>query len=403
MNRILHIINSEQAQAELKKINVSSGGIESMYAKMNGLCLKLENVPLAAANILKQEMLSLGGDAAVARGVVNGTVPLSEVILMGNEQKLLRLAEKLVWQQYFKLPAIRKDILRLLKNFQGKDIGKREYNGKTIDLSQTQIMGVLNITPDSFSDGEKFLAKDAAVKQALIMIDEGAAIIDIGGESTRPGAAEVSAREEKERVIDVIREIRQESDILISIDTTKAEVARGAMKAGADMINDISALRFDPEMIKVLMEYPEAGVILMHMLGTPRTMQQKPEYEDTIREILEFLQERINYAVSNGISPERIMIDPGIGFGKRQSDNLLILQRLAEFHCLNCPVVLGASRKSFINRIYESKADEREEGTLAGTALGHNAGVHIIRVHDVKQSKRLLQVMQAVKEVKCTL
>ena len=399
MNRILHIRNDSQAQAELKKINVSSGGIESMYAKMNGLCLKLENVPLAAANILKQEMLSLGGDAAVARGVVNGTVPLSEVILMGNEQKLLRLAEKLVWQQYFTLPAIRKDILRLLKNYQGKEISKREFCGKTIDLSQTQIMGILNITPDSFSDGEKFLDKDAAVKQALIMIDEGAAIIDIGGESTRPGAAEVSAGEELERVIDVIREIRQESDILISIDTTKAEVARGAMKAGADMINDISALRFDQEMIEVMKEYPESGVILMHMLGIPRTMQQKPVYEDTIREILEFLQERIEYAENNSICRERIMIDPGIGFGKRQSDNLLILQRLAEFHCLNCPVVLGTSRKSFINQIYESKSDEREAGTLAGTALGHTAGVQIIRVHEVKQSKRLLQVMQAVKDV----
>ena len=384
---------------ELKKINVSSGGTESMYPKMSSLCLKLENVPLAAANILKQEMLSLGGDAAVARGVVNGTVPISEVILMGNAIKLRRLADKLAWQQYFTLPAIRKDIIRLLKNYQGDNIRIREYNGKALDMNQIKIMGILNITPDSFSDGKQFLAKDAAIEQAFKMIDEGAAIIDIGGESTRPGAAEVSVEEELERVIDVIAEIRAKSDIIISIDTTKAAVAREALKAGADIVNDISAMRYDPEMVKVLADNPQTGVILMHMQGTPRTMQEKPVYEDTIREILDFLKERIDFAVSNGILRDRIIIDPGIGFGKRHSDNLLILQRLVEFHCLDCPIMLAASRKSFINRIYESEASDREEGTLAATAMGLAAGVHIVRVHEVKQNKRLLQVMQAVKEI----
>jgi len=399
MNRILHIINSRQAQMELKKINVSSGGTESMYPKMSGLCVKLENVPMAAANILKQEMLSLGGDAAVARGVVNGTVPISEVILMGNAIKLRRLADKLAWQQYFTLPAIRKDIIRLLKNYQGDNIRIREYNGKALDMNQIKIMGILNITPDSFSDGKQFLAKDAAIEQAFKMIDEGAAIIDIGGESTRPGAAEVSVEEELERVIDVIAEIRAKSDIIISIDTTKAAIAMEALKAGADIVNDISAMRYDPEMVKVLADNPQTGVILMHMQGTPRTMQKKPVYEDTIREILDFLKERIDFAVSNGILRDRIIIDPGIGFGKRHSDNLLILQRLVEFHCLDCPIMLAASRKSFINRIYESEASDREEGTLAATAMGLAAGVHIVRVHEVKQNKRLLQVMQAVKEI----
>ena len=384
---------------ELKKINVSSGGTESMYPKMSGLCVKLENVPMAAANILKQEMLSLGGDAAVARGVVNGTVPISEVILMGNAIKLRRLADKLAWQQYFTLPAIRKDIIRLLKNYQGDNIRIREYNGKALDMNQIKIMGILNITPDSFSDGKQFLAKDAAIEQAFKMIDEGAAIIDIGGESTRPGAAEVSVEEELERVIDVIAEIRAKSDIIISIDTTKAAIAMEALKAGADIVNDISAMRYDPEMVKVLADNPQTGVILMHMQGTPRTMQKKPVYEDTIREILDFLKERIDFAVSNGILQERIIIDPGIGFGKRHSDNLLILQRLVEFHCLDCPIMLAASRKSFINRIYESEASDREEGTLAATAMGLAAGVHIVRVHEVKQNKRLLQVMQAVKEI----
>ncbi|MCF7912595.1 MAG: dihydropteroate synthase [Candidatus Cloacimonetes bacterium] len=397
MNRILTVINAEAAQSELKKINVSSGGIESMYPKMNGICLKLENVHLAAANILKQEMLSLGGDAAVARGVVNGTVPESEVILIGNEIKLKRLADKLAWQQFFKLPQIRLDILRLLQNRSGRAISNRIINGKPLDLHETQIMGVLNVTPDSFSDGNKYLEPEAALQQALKMEAEGAVIIDIGGESTRPGAAAVSAQEEIARVVEVIKKIRQHSKVIISIDTTKAEVARAALTAGADMINDISALRFDPEMIRVLQDFPQTGIILMHMQGTPQTMQQKPEYDDTIREILSFLGERIDYATSRGIERQRIFIDPGIGFGKRHSDNLIILQRLAEFHCLDCPVLLAASRKSFIGKIYVSTAEDREEGTLAATAMAASAGVHLVRVHDVKQNQRLLQVMQAVR------
>jgi dihydropteroate synthase len=400
MNRILTIVDDLAAQNELKKINVSSGGIESMSPKMNGICLKLENVHLAAANILKQEMLSLGGDAAVARGVVNGTVPVSEVILIGNELKLQRLAAKLAWQKFFKLPEIRQDILRLLKNRYGRAIISRTINGKTLDLQETQLIGILNVTPDSFSDGNQFLDQEAALRQAQKMIADGAAIIDIGGESTRPGAAEVSAKEEIDRVIDLIKKIRQHSNVIISIDTTKAEVARAALTAGADMINDISAMRFDSEMINVLQEFPGAGIIIMHMQGTPRTMQQKPEYDDTIREIQDFLAERITYAVSQGIKQERIFIDPGIGFGKRQSDNLTILQRLAEFHCLNCPVLLAASRKSFINNIYESLPEDRVEGTLATTALASAAGIHLVRVHDVKQNKRLLQVMQEVRKAK---
>ncbi len=400
MNRILNITSPTQAKLELVKIKVSSGGTESMYAKMNSICLKLENVNLAAANILKQEMLSLGGDAAVARGVVNGTITVSEVILIGNEIKLRHLADKLAYQQHFKLPEIRQDIIRLLTNRQGEAIGIRKINSKMLDLTQTQLIGVLNITPDSFSDGNRFLGKEQAFQQAKRMIAEGAAIIDIGGESSRPGAEPVSVDEELERVIDVISMIHQENDVLISIDTTKAVVAREAISAGADIINDISALRSDTEMVSVLQDFPEIAVILMHMQGTPKTMQEKPEYEDTIREILEFLSERIEFCVRNGIGRERIIIDPGIGFGKRQSDNLIILQRLAEFHCLDCPVILAASCKSFIGRIYPSTVQEREAGTLATTALAHSAGIHLVRVHDVQKNYQMLQVLQAIRNAR---
>ncbi|MCF7920153.1 MAG: dihydropteroate synthase [Candidatus Cloacimonetes bacterium] len=400
MNRIL-VINDEKAAArELLKINVSSGGIESMAPKMNGICLKLENVRLPAANILKQEMLSLGGDAAVARGVVNGEVPVSDVILMGNAMKLQRLAGKLGYQQYFGLPQIRQDILRLLANFQGEKICEMNLNGRKLALKSTRLMGILNVTPDSFSDGNKYFEPQTAIRRGLEMSAEGAAIIDIGGESTRPGAESVSIEEELARVLPVIKGIRAESDVFISIDTQKAAVAQQAISVGADLVNDISALRSDEKMLEVLQEFPATGIILMHMQGTPQTMQQNPFYNDTIREITDFLAERIACCEAKGIERSRIIIDPGIGFGKRQEDNLLILQRLREFHSLDCAVMLAASRKSFLSRIYDAKADEREAGTLAVTAQAAMNGIHLVRVHEIKNNYQLLATLAAVKEQK---
>jgi dihydropteroate synthase len=397
MNRILSIYSDADAIRELKEINVSSGGIESMYPKMNNICLKLENVRIAAANILKQEMLSLGGDAAVARGVVNGELPVSDVILMGNSVKLKRLADKLSYQQFFGLPDIRKDILRLIANHQGKAISKLKINDRIIDLSQTRIMGILNVTPDSFSDGNLYYDKSKAYDRAMEMVEQGATIIDIGGASTRPGALKISAKEEISRVIQIIQRVKKNSEVFISIDTTSSEVAMEAINAGADIINDISALRFDGQMIKILQDNPKIAVILMHMQGTPQTMQQNPHYNDVIREISDFLNERIQFCLAEWIDSSRILIDPGIGFGKTANDNLLILKRLREFHTLNAALVIGASRKSFIGSIYQSEADQRLEGSLAATAQSYYSGAHLVRVHDVKENARLLQVLSAVR------
>lgn len=397
MNRILSINDADAASRELQKINVSSGGIESMFPKMDSLCIKLENVRLPAANILKQEMLSLGGDAAVARGVVNGEVPISEVILMGNTMKYRRLAAKLNYQTYFGLPKIKDDILRLIKNRKGEKFRKLDFSSKEIDLTQTQVMGILNITPDSFSDGNEYYSADKAVSHAEQLISEGASIIDIGGESTRPGAEEVTAEEELKRVIPVIKKLHSISDVVISCDTQKSEVAKAAIESGAHIINDISALGYDENMAEVIRQNPNVKVILMHMQGKPRTMQKAPHYDDVIREVTDFLAERINYCIENGIDRSRIIIDPGIGFGKRQEDNLMIMQRLSEFHCLDCPVLLGASRKSFIGRIYESSAQQREAGTLATTALAVQSGIHMVRVHNVLANHQLISTLSAIK------
>lgn len=235
-----------------------------------------------------------------------------------------------------------------------------------------------------------------AVEHALKMIDEGADIIDIGGESTRPEAEEISVKTEIQRVIPIIEKLSRK--VPISIDTYKAEVAEAAIKAGASIVNDISALRFDKSMINVLKKYQHVPIILMHMQGTPRTMQKNPFYEDTIKEILFFLEERIDFCISNGISEDRILIDPGIGFGKRHSDNLLILKKLKEFHCLDVPIVLGASRKSFIGRIYDSTPKDRIAGSLAATALAFQHNIHFVRVHDVKEHKQLLQTLEKIGE-----
>ncbi len=261
--------------------------------------------------------------------------------------------------------------------------------------SQTHIMGVLNVTPDSFSDGGKFFKVEDAVNQGMKMAEEGADIIDVGGESTRPGSDPVLIQEELCRVIPVIRSLFKKTDAPISIDTYKAEVAKQALDAGAQMINDISALRFDPEMKKVVSEY-KVPINLMHIKGTPKNMQKNPWYEDVISEITEYLNESIKIAKDAGIDPEKIIIDPGIGFGKRLEDNLNILKNLKKLSILGCPILIGCSRKSFIGKILDLPVEERLEGSLAALAVAVMNGANIVRVHDVKESRRATSLVDAV-------
>ncbi|MFQ6034072.1 MAG: dihydropteroate synthase [Candidatus Bipolaricaulia bacterium] len=260
---------------------------------------------------------------------------------------------------------------------------------------RTLVMGILNVTPDSFSDGGHYLEPEQAVAHGLRLIEEGADIIDIGGESTRPGADPVPAEEELRRVLPVIEGIRKESDGMISIDTYKAQVAEAALAAGAGMVNDISALRFDERMIDVLVKY-DVPVVLMHMQGRPRTMQEKPQYDDVIFDIINFLKERITAATAAGISTERLIIDPGIGFGKLVEHNLEILRRLDELKTLERPILIGPSRKSFIGRLTGAPVEERLPGTIASLVLGIARGADIIRVHDVREAKQAIQITDAI-------
>ena len=267
----------------------------------------------------------------------------------------------------------------------------------TIALGQrTLLMGIINVTPDSFYDGGRRLDADRAIADGLALIQEGADIIDIGGESTRPGARPVPEQEELERVLPVIRGLRSVTKVPISIDTYKASVAQQALHEGADIVNDVSALRFDAEMA-ALAAAEKVPVVLMHMLGTPRTMQSEPRYDDVLREVIDFLAQRIQFAAQAGIERQNIIVDPGIGFGKTLDHNLALLRGLSAFGALGQPLLVGASRKAFIGRILGTEADQRLEGSLAAAVAAVMGGADIVRVHDVKETRRAIRVADAIR------
>jgi dihydropteroate synthase len=273
---------------------------------------------------------------------------------------------------------------------------------RILDFSRSaKIMGILNVTPDSFSDGGQFFSLEAAVSHARELITEGAEIIDVGGESTRPGADPVSLKEELRRIIPVIERIRSEfPSVLISVDTYKATTAEKAIRAGADIINDITALRGDPSMIDVVLE-SGAGVVLMHMQGTPKTMQVAPSYQDVVSEVMEFLRDRCNWLVDRGVDRERIAIDPGFGFGKRLADNIKLMRNLDAFRALAQPLLIGVSRKSSLAQLVGDAAlpaAKRIWPTVALTCLLREKGAHLLRVHDVKPNLEALRMTEAILE-----
>lgn len=266
--------------------------------------------------------------------------------------------------------------------------------------TRTYLMGILNVTPDSFSDGGEFNTLDAACVQAQKMVEAGADILDIGGQSTRPGAAEISLEEELNRVLPIIKTLRQPANpcatIPISVDTTRAAVAQAAIEAGADMINDISGATFDPEMLSVVAKL-EVPLVLMHIRGTPQTMQQFTDYQDLIGEIYQFLEERVKAAVVAGVNSSKIIIDPGIGFAKTYQQNLEILRKLPIFHGLNCPILVGVSRKSFIGHLLnQSQAKARVWGTAAACTSAIASLTDILRVHDVQEMRDVSLVADAI-------
>jgi len=262
---------------------------------------------------------------------------------------------------------------------------------------ETLVMGILNVTPDSFSDGGLFYNTDEAVSHALQLIENGIDIIDIGGESTRPGAKKISEEEEIQRIIPVVKQIRELSpEIIISIDTTKSMVAQKAIQSGANIINDISGFSFDNKMIDVIRE-SKVPVIIMHMQGDPSNMQNKPVYDDLIIDISSFFKSKIKLATDAGIKKKQIILDPGIGFGKTVGDNFQLINQLNEFCKLGFPVMIGPSRKSFIGTTLNLPVDDRLEGTAAAVAVGVMNGARIVRVHDVKEIKRVVTIVEKIR------
>ncbi|MFA6548974.1 MAG: dihydropteroate synthase [Candidatus Margulisiibacteriota bacterium] len=392
--RIIVIPDLYAAEKEMQSIGVDGAGIKVMLPKALSRALKLKNIKPTPANIIKQEMLSIGGEAAVASGVIDHSVAAADILLLGTPKHFNLLVTKLRTHQ-FGLPQLADEIILALKNYDGVP-ASLDIKGKRFEFgSQTYIMGILNVTPDSFSDGNKYLDAKDAVMRARQMLAEGADIIDIGGESTRPGAEPVTAEEEIKRVVPVIERLAAETGAIISIDTYKAAVAKAALKAGASMINDISALRFDVEMAGVAAEN-KCPVTMMHILGTPRDMQKNPTYSDLMGEILASLEEGLAIGKRAGILLEQIIVDPGIGFGKTTENNLEIVKRLREIKVLGRPILIGVSRKAFIGSVLDLPTDERVEGTAAAVAVAIANGADFIRVHDVKEMKRVAKMVDAI-------
>ena len=259
------------------------------------------------------------------------------------------------------------------------------------------IMGVVNVTPDSFYDGGRYLDAEAAVAHAVRLVEEGADLLDVGAESTRPGADAVNEVEERRRVIPVVTAVAKAVTVPISIDTSKAAIAREALDAGAVLVNDVTALRGDSAMVDVVAR-SGAGIVLMHMYGTPRTMQQAPRYDDVVEEISVFFEERIHFAMTHGIVRRQIILDPGIGFGKLLVHNLTLLAQLRCFEIFECPLLVGVSQKAFLGQLLDRPVQERQWGTAAAVAMAVDRGAGILRVHDVRAMKDVVQVAAAISQ-----
>lgn len=392
--RLLRVENEAEAGRVIQQLGVDPAEASSMAAKAVQRLVHLSAVSLRAANGLKQEMLTLGGDAALARRSAACSPADTDVVLVGSLKQLRQLCERLPLQ-LCGLPELAADLVRLLSAI---DHPPRKLYGRNccLVLDRPRIMGVLNLTPDSFSDGGRYQQTDAALRRALEMVAEGADLIDVGGESTRPGAPPVSAEDELQRVVPIIEILRRELDLPLSIDTNKSQVAQAAVAAGANFINDISGLNFDPAMAGVAAD-SGAGLFLMHTSGRPGVMQQQTYYSDLLGEVMAYLQASLAQAEAAGVPRDKLAIDPGIGFGKDAAGNLQLLQRLRELQGLGCPLLLGTSRKSFIGKVLDQPdPQQRLFGTLATVALGVERGAQIFRVHDVRAAREAALMAWAI-------
>ncbi len=395
-HRSITINDIAEARAFLANVGVDEGAYQFLTNKAVFRAIMLKDISCRAAHIIKQEMLGKGGEAAIGRQAltVEGfSEGKTDILLLGNLKQYRLLNIKLKMQP-FGLKKLALEIESLLDNLEKKFDFINLPSGKILDLSQTVIMGILNITPDSFFDGNKYLEIDTAVGYALKMVDEGAEIIDIGAVSTKPDAVIAGEQVELNRLIPIIKALKQElpKNIIISIDTFRAEVAKRLIELGADMINDIGALHLDENLSKVI---SDSGVPVVLMHNRLQLNHNKP-YNDLIADMISEIETSIAKALSAGVKHEKIIVDPGLGFGKTVKENCRIVNYLADFKSLGRPILVGGSRKAFIGQTLQLDKEERLEGSLAVAAAAILNGAQIIRTHDVKATKRLAQMLDAV-------
>mgnify|MGYP001085804282 CR=1 FL=1 len=392
--RRLSLENRSDWLGELELVGADPGSWSRLSAKSSIMALKLFDLSSPMANILKQSMLSAGADALVTREAVTGRAPSSDALVVGTEKAIRRAAESLLGQP-LGLAAVGETINSLLKR---PALPKTmQLPGGTLDFSRRPlVMGVINVTPDSFSDGGLHLSPADALRRAEEMAEAGADLVDLGAESTRPGSSPVGAREQIDRLLPVLKGMEGLPEApLISVDTSLPEVAESALRAGASIINDVTALS-RPELAEIAAE-SGAGLVLMHMQGRPSNMQDDPRYRDVLTEVCDYLAGRVEIAKERGVPVQRIIVDPGIGFGKRLEHNIALIRRLDELHCLGCRVLLGHSRKSFLGAI--SGVDDpaaRDIHTHAVTALVAS-DADLLRVHDAAGALEVLKIARALR------
>jgi dihydropteroate synthase len=395
--RVLEVDSLAEIAREIERTDSDPEGVGIMTRKGRTYPVRLSGVPLKAAPLLKQELLSVGGEAAHARGVADHTVASTPVLILATWGQYRRLIPKLR-RQPFRLKEIADEVDRALRAYVAR--GARVVPGarRSIVLGdRPRVMGVLNITPDSFSDGGQFLDPERAVRAAEQMVADGADLIDVGGESTRPRAMPVSPEEEWTRIAPVLDGLRGRLAVPVSVDTRHAEVAAQAVEAGADFINDVEGLR--SEAMRATVARTGAGVVVMHMRGTPPTMQENLEYADLRGEVYSALADATDAARHAGVAPEKILVDPGLGFGKSAEQSLELLVHAGEFRCLGYPVVVGASRKSFLGWALGNVGPlERLEAGLAAAVIAADRGVALLRTHDVKPTVLALKVVAAARQ-----
>lgn len=390
--RLIRLEQPQQVRQVLKQLQVDPVGIKLMTDKALHHNVLLKQLSCAAANILKQEMIALGGDAAVARGTVACSIPHTDVLLMATRKQLSQLALRLL-RQPFGLKQLAEELEQLLHLAPGRYLAGRRCR---LELSRPQVMGIINVTPDSFYDGGVCLPLDQALRQAEEQVMAGADVLDIGGESTRPGSQPVSDEVELQRVVPLISALKREFDVPLSVDTNKAGVARAAVEAGADFINDISGLTFDDQMADVVAQLG-AGVFVMHTRGRPDQMQLHTAYDDLLGDVIDSLRQSVALAYRAGVAADKVAVDPGIGFGKSVAGNLEILRRLSELSCLGCPILVGTSRKSFIGQVLGcDQPSDRLFGSLASVAVAVAHGAHLFRVHDVAATREVVDLAWAI-------